>query len=53
MVILNFVVFQGTFRDAWAAAKVADSMAVKEKPRYRMLRVVKDWEAGTATTATT
>jgi ATPase subunit of ABC transporter with duplicated ATPase domains len=38
--------------DAWdapdAAAKMADFMAVKERPRNRVLRVVKDWETGTA-----
>lgn len=43
----RLAVFQGTFRDSWAAAKMADFMAVKEKPRYRVLRVVKDWETGT------
>jgi len=41
-------VFQGTFKDSWAAAKMAEFMATKEKPRYRVLRVVKDWETGTA-----
>jgi len=44
----RLAVFQGTFRDSWAAAKMADFMAVKGKPRYRVLRVVKDWETGTA-----
>ncbi|TLZ61942.1 MAG: ABC-F family ATP-binding cassette domain-containing protein [Methanobacteriota archaeon] len=44
----RLAVFQGTFRDSWAAAKMAEFMAVKEKPRYRVLRVVKDWETGTA-----
>ena len=45
----RLAVFQGTFKDSWAAAKMADFMAVtKEKPRYRVLRVVKDWETGTA-----
>jgi hypothetical protein len=44
----RLAVFQGTFRDSWAAAKMADFMAVKDKPRYRVLRVVKDWETGTA-----
>jgi len=44
----RLAVFQGTFRDSWAAAKMADFMAVKERPRYRVLRVVKDWETGTA-----
>ncbi len=44
----RLAVFQGTFKDSWAAAKMADFMAVKEKPRYRVLRVVKDWETGAA-----
>jgi ATP-binding cassette subfamily F protein 3 len=44
----RLAVFRGTFKDSWAAAKMADFMAVKEKPRYRVLRVVKDWETGTA-----
>ncbi len=42
----RLAVFQGTFKDSWAAAKMADFMAVKEKPRYRVLRVVKNWETG-------
>src|SRR5207245_4176027 len=44
----RLAVFQGTFRDSWAAAKMAEFMAVRQKPRYRVLRVVKDWETGTA-----
>jgi len=44
----RLAVFQGTFRDSWAAAKMAEFMAVKEKPRYRVLRVVRDWETGNA-----
>src|SRR5438874_908228 len=44
----RLAVFQGTFRDSWAAAKMAEFMAVKQKPRYRVLRMVKDWETGTA-----
>ncbi len=44
----RLAVFQGTFRDSWAAAKMAEFMATREKPRYRVLRVVKDWETGTA-----
>jgi len=44
----RLAVFQGTFKDSWAAAKMADFIAVKGKPRYRVLRVVKDWETGTA-----
>jgi ATP-binding cassette subfamily F protein 3 len=44
----RLAVFQGTFRDSWAAAKMADFIAVKQKPRYRVLRVVKDWETGDA-----
>ncbi len=42
----RLAVFQGTFKDSWAAAKMAEFMAVKAKPRYRVLRVVKDWETG-------
>src|SRR5438309_1005354 len=44
----RLAVFQGTFRDSWAAAKMAEFMAVRQKPRYRVLRVVKDWGTGTA-----
>src|SRR5204863_5537520 len=44
----RLAVFQGTFRDSWAAAKMAEFMAVKAKPRYRVMRMVKDWETGTA-----
>src|SRR3989442_3730734 len=44
----RLAVFQGTFRDSWAAAKMAEFMAVRQKPRYRVLRVVKDWETGPA-----
>src|SRR3989454_3786250 len=44
----GLAVFQGTFKDSWAAAKMAEFMAVQQKPRYRVLRVVKDWETGTA-----
>ncbi len=42
----RLAVFQGTFKDSWAAAKMAEFMAAKSKPRYRVLRVVKDWETG-------
>src|SRR3989441_2889189 len=44
----RLAVFQGTFKDSWAAAKMAEFMAVQQRPRYRGLRVVKDWETGTA-----
>ncbi len=44
----RLAVFQGTFKDSWAAAKMAEFMAAKEKPQYRVLRVVRDWETGTA-----
>src|SRR3989442_8049406 len=44
----RLAVFQGTFKDSWAAAKMAEFMAVQRKPRYPVLRVVKDWETGTA-----
>ena len=39
--------FAGTFKDSWDAAKIAEFMDLKAKPRYRVLRVVKDWETGT------
>ena len=42
----RLAVFAGTFKDSWAAAKMADFMDVKNKPKYRVLRVVKDWETG-------
>src|SRR5213596_2808944 len=42
----RLAVFQGTFKDSWAAAKMAEFMAVQQRPRYRVLRVVKDWETG-------
>ncbi len=42
----RLAVFQGTFKDSWAAAKMAEFMDVRNKPRYRVLRVVKDWETG-------
>src|SRR5206468_3847087 len=42
----RLAVFQGTFKDSWAAAKMAEFMAVRQKPRYRVLRVVKDWATG-------
>src|SRR5207247_9097164 len=44
----RLAVFQGTFKDSWAAAKMAEFMAVKQKPRYCVLRMVKDWETGTS-----
>jgi len=44
----RLAVFQGTFKDSWAAAKMAEFMAVKQNPRYRVLRMVKDWETGTS-----
>src|SRR2546426_308808 len=44
----RLAVFQGTFKDSWAAAKMAEFMAVQQRPRYRVLRVGKDWETGTA-----
>jgi ATP-binding cassette subfamily F protein 3 len=42
----RLAVFQGTFKDSWAAAKMAEFMDVKKKPKYRVIRVVKDWETG-------
>ena len=42
----RLAVFQGTFKDSWAAAKMAEFMDLKKKPRYRVIRVVKDWESG-------
>src|SRR2546427_909387 len=44
----RLAVFQGTFKDSWAAAKMAEFMAVRQKAPNRGLRVVKDWESGTA-----
>src|SRR3989449_929589 len=44
----RLAVFQGTFKDSWAAAKMAEFMAVRQKPRYRVLPVGKDWGTGTA-----
>src|SRR3989449_9012490 len=44
----RLAVFQGTFKDSWAAAKMAEFMAVQQKPRYRVLRVGKDWGTGNA-----
>src|SRR2546427_3664100 len=44
----RLAVFQGTFKDSWAAAKMAEFMAVQQKPRYRVLRGGKDWETGNA-----
>ncbi|HYM38999.1 MAG TPA: ABC-F family ATP-binding cassette domain-containing protein [Thermoplasmata archaeon] len=42
----RLAVFAGTFKDSWAAAKMAEFMDVKKKPKYRVRRVVKDWETG-------
>ena len=39
-------VFQGTFNDSWTAAKLGEFMDLKNKPRYRVLKVVRDWEKG-------
>ena len=39
-------VFQGSFEDAWTAAKLGEFMGEKGLPRYRVLRVVRDWERG-------
>lgn len=43
----------GAFKDSWAAAKMAEFMAVKAKPRYRVPRVVKDWKPETSAGAAT
>ena len=40
----HLAVFRGTFKDSWGAAEMAELLAVKAKPRYCVLRVVKDWE---------
>src|SRR2546428_3402282 len=42
----RLAVFQGTFKDSWAAAKMAEFMAVQPKPRYRGPRAVNDGETG-------
>ena len=39
-------IFQGTFKDSWMAVRMGEFLALKKKPRYRVLRVVKDWESG-------
>ncbi|MBI2077258.1 MAG: ABC-F family ATP-binding cassette domain-containing protein [Euryarchaeota archaeon] len=39
-------VFQGSFEDAWTAAKLGEFLGEKGLPRYRVLRVVRDWERG-------
>jgi ATP-binding cassette, subfamily F, member 3 len=41
-------VFQGTFADSWTAAKLGEFMDLKNKPKYRVLKVVRDWEKGTS-----
>src|SRR5207249_2795456 len=38
----QLTVFEATFRDSWAPAKMAGFMPVNEKPRFHFLRVVKD-----------
>ena len=43
----QLTVFEATFRDSWAPAKMAGFMPVSEKPRCRVLRVVNDRETGT------
>jgi len=42
----RLAVFKGTFKDSWAAAKMAEFMETKQKPRYRVLGRIKDWETG-------
>jgi ATP-binding cassette, subfamily F, member 3 len=41
-------VFQGGFNDSWTAAKLGEFMAEKNRPKYRVLRIVRDWERGTS-----
>ena len=38
--------FQGTFNDSWTAAKMGEFLDLKNKPKYRVLSVVRDWEKG-------
>ena len=40
----RLAVFRGTFKDSWTAAKMADFLAVGKKVRYKVHRVVRDWE---------
>ncbi len=42
----RLAVFKGTFKDSWAAAKMAEFMETEQKPRYRVLGRIKDWETG-------
>ena len=39
-------VFQGRFTDAWTIAKMGDFLGDTGRPKYRVLRVVRDWERG-------
>lgn len=38
--------FQGRFTDAWTIAKLGDFLGDTGRPKYRVLRVVRDWERG-------
>jgi ATP-binding cassette, subfamily F, member 3 len=38
--------FQGRFTDAWTIAKLGDFLGDTGRPRYRVLRVLRDWESG-------
>lgn len=39
-------VFKGAFNDAWTMAKMSEFLQDDSRPRFRVLRVVRDWEQG-------
>lgn len=39
-------VFQGNFNDAWTAAKLGEFIGADRRQRFKVLRVVRDWEQG-------
>lgn len=39
-------VFKGSFNDAWTIAKMSEFLQDDSRPRFRVLRVVRDWEQG-------
>jgi ATP-binding cassette subfamily F protein 3 len=43
----RLAVFNGTFKESWAAARMGDFLASETKVRYRVHRVIRDWEKGT------
>ena len=44
----RLAVFLGTFKDSWAAAKMAEFLGRETKVRYKVHRVIRDWETGTS-----